>query len=342
MRMGLDVSARNNCGQTAFDIITSPICLGETGTGEVAVHRLMLSKGVYDEIATCKAPWRVGDGSRYLTSLGQMMTNVEVFESFLVNVFPNFYRWPLAARLAGLNYGSAFMPHHKVVGRLFRRDGRFRAEDLRCQMSHGTTFWQYLSDSHFYLAAALASVQHFGLQRPGFLEWEWNNVRFIIRDIVSLTSPSDFSAETPEGQSTIFLVNIRRLRTNGLYTRRTHGRNAIFPWGPWKSELKQHMRDWLEDLLVGGKDLELYGRAEMAAFVRQDKLCSEYWPPTEADWDSRGSGEGGWKWKGFTYGPRPEDWDLIWEWDPRVEDFVRDFWDWVENPPLNIPGAWVD
>ncbi|KAK3396273.1 hypothetical protein B0T20DRAFT_417304 [Sordaria brevicollis] len=43
---------------------------------------------------------------------------------------------------------------------------------------------------------------------------------------------------------------------------------------------------------------------------------------------------------GFTHGPRPEDWEIFW--DPSVEDYVEDFWRMIENPPLAIPGSWVD
>ncbi|KXX73485.1 hypothetical protein MMYC01_209131 [Madurella mycetomatis] len=328
IQMGLDTSARNSTGQMPLDLVTTKIYLDETGTREVAVHRLMLSKGAYDEIAICEAPWSAGDSYGYIWIPLQMMANVEVFESFLINVFPNFYQWPLARRLDVLIYGLMFTPHHKVIGSLFRPDGRFRPEDLYCQTPNGTTFWQEIS------------------------EWRWNNMRCIIRDIVRLTSPSDFNAETHEGLSTILLVNIRRWRWDPVFGCPFLEPNAIFPLGPWKGVLKWYMRGWLEDLLAGGKDLELYGRMEMAAFLRQDKLRSECWPPQTSEywshlipveeWDYMGSSEGGWRWQGFTYGPRPEDWDLIWEWDPRVEEFVGDFWSWIENPPLRVPGAWVD
>lgn len=42
----------------------------------------------------------------------------------------------------------------------------------------------------------------------------------------------------------------------------------------------------------------------------------------------------------FKYGPRPEDWHLIWGVDS--DEFAGEFWDLIENPPLRIPGGWVD
>lgn len=32
----------------------------------------------------------------------------------------------------------------------------------------------------------------------------------------------------------------------------------------------------------------------------------------------------------------------MWEWDPDVERYVGDFWRWIEDPPLAIPGSWID
>ncbi|KAF6815715.1 hypothetical protein CSOJ01_03395 [Colletotrichum sojae] len=41
----------------------------------------------------------------------------------------------------------------------------------------------------------------------------------------------------------------------------------------------------------------------------------------------------------IVFGPKPVDWKLIW--DPAVAEYVEEFWDVVENPPLQVPGAWV-
>ncbi|RYP89920.1 hypothetical protein DL770_003941 [Monosporascus sp. CRB-9-2] len=41
---------------------------------------------------------------------------------------------------------------------------------------------------------------------------------------------------------------------------------------------------------------------------------------------------------GYKYGPEPEDWDVYWS-EP-TDEFAGDFWELVENPPLQVPGAW--
>ncbi|RYP07837.1 hypothetical protein DL765_008990 [Monosporascus sp. GIB2] len=40
----------------------------------------------------------------------------------------------------------------------------------------------------------------------------------------------------------------------------------------------------------------------------------------------------------YKYGPEPEDWDVYWS-EP-TDEFAGDFWELVENPPLQVPGAW--
>ncbi|KAF3347841.1 hypothetical protein VdG2_04077 [Verticillium dahliae VDG2] len=40
------------------------------------------------------------------------------------------------------------------------------------------------------------------------------------------------------------------------------------------------------------------------------------------------------------YGPRPEDWNLIWDMD--IEELACDFWEMIDEMPLPMPGAWVD
>lgn len=44
----------------------------------------------------------------------------------------------------------------------------------------------------------------------------------------------------------------------------------------------------------------------------------------------------------ITYGPEPEDWYI--EWEPFYEParLIADFWNLMEPPPLQIPGAWPD
>ncbi|KAI2620421.1 hypothetical protein GGR54DRAFT_601038 [Hypoxylon sp. NC1633] len=43
---------------------------------------------------------------------------------------------------------------------------------------------------------------------------------------------------------------------------------------------------------------------------------------------------------GFKYGSKPTDWEIYWE-EP-TDRFAGEFWALIENPPLRIPGSWVD
>ncbi|KAJ4148267.1 hypothetical protein LMH87_002746 [Akanthomyces muscarius] len=42
----------------------------------------------------------------------------------------------------------------------------------------------------------------------------------------------------------------------------------------------------------------------------------------------------------FSYGPEPKDWKFTWE--LQWEEMVGQFWELIDNPPLKLPGAWVD
>ncbi|KAK4658975.1 hypothetical protein QC762_0004070 [Podospora pseudocomata] len=100
------------------------------------------------------------------------------------------------------------------------------------------------------------------------------------------------------------------------------------------------LRAWLEDLHIAGIDLEEYGKATKAVFVDTGILQSRVWPvepmclPVQPEFE--------YVWKDIIYGPYPRDWLLVFEWDIAWEDFLRDFWEWIENPPMNIPGSWID
>ncbi|KXH42053.1 hypothetical protein CNYM01_08403 [Colletotrichum nymphaeae SA-01] len=103
-----------------------------------------------------------------------------------------------------------------------------------------------------------------------------------------------------------------------------------------KRKTSSFLRMWLEDVQISGHDLEEYGRREMEYFkcearLREERLILEY------DESSYGTGM---RLVSFTYGREPGDWDLIWSLE--AEEYAGEFWDLIENPPLRIPGAWVD
>ncbi|RYP55718.1 hypothetical protein DL771_012459 [Monosporascus sp. 5C6A] len=104
---------------------------------------------------------------------------------------------------------------------------------------------------------------------------------------------------------------------------------------------------WAKDrygyLKAAGIDVTRYGRCEMellrdAALTRDFVPCRIYhqkypWKAPDPVW--RGVPI---RLMGYKYGPEPEDWDVYWS-EP-TDEFAGDFWGLVENPPLQVPGAW--
>ncbi|KAK1984466.1 hypothetical protein LZ30DRAFT_586093 [Colletotrichum cereale] len=91
---------------------------------------------------------------------------------------------------------------------------------------------------------------------------------------------------------------------------------------------------WLEDVQASGIDLVEYGRQELEIYLTHGSLQGRRW------FGNNHHATPGWKLASFTYGPEPRDWKFTWDLD--AWEYAGDFWEQVENPPLNIPGAWVD
>ncbi|KAF3811944.1 hypothetical protein GCG54_00003693 [Colletotrichum gloeosporioides] len=106
-----------------------------------------------------------------------------------------------------------------------------------------------------------------------------------------------------------------------------------------KRRLTKTMSSWLEDVQASGIDLAEYGRRQLEIhkashrnFDRWQKLSM-----LQPGDDSRLYGP---RLMSFTFGPRTQDWNLIWDLD--VEGLTGDFWELIENPPLHIPGAYPE
>ncbi|KAH0425361.1 hypothetical protein CcaCcLH18_11017 [Colletotrichum camelliae] len=106
-----------------------------------------------------------------------------------------------------------------------------------------------------------------------------------------------------------------------------------------KRRLNRTMSSWLEDVQASGIDLAEYGRRELEIHNSSHQSFDRWWGLgmlQSAD-DYRLYGP---RLMSFIFGPRPQDWKLIW--DPDVEEFAGDFWELTENPPLHIPGAYPE
>ncbi|OHF02475.1 hypothetical protein CORC01_02170 [Colletotrichum orchidophilum] len=96
---------------------------------------------------------------------------------------------------------------------------------------------------------------------------------------------------------------------------------------------------WLEDVQSSGKDLAKYGSQEKEIFMG-DKLLQDRRLDVLFDYSFPKISWTGMRLVSFTYGPQPEDWKLVWGLE--AEEYAGDFWYLVENPPLRIPGGWVE
>ncbi len=95
---------------------------------------------------------------------------------------------------------------------------------------------------------------------------------------------------------------------------------------------------WLEDLAVSGLNLQHYGRYELQLYKSNSLVRRWRWSKLELQGGGTGPPSGP-QLASFTYGPRPEDWDLLWELG--AEDYLRDFWSMVDARQLYIPGEWT-
>ncbi|KAI0881566.1 uncharacterized protein GGS22DRAFT_172473 [Annulohypoxylon maeteangense] len=100
-------------------------------------------------------------------------------------------------------------------------------------------------------------------------------------------------------------------------------------------ELNGPLNLWLKALKLAGIDLNTYGHREHDMFIDNDHHFIVEQNPSNV-LQSRLL----FYLIGFKFGPEPEDWELYWA-EP-TDELAGDFWDLIENPPLHIPGSWVE
>ncbi|KAK3900893.1 hypothetical protein C8A05DRAFT_16847, partial [Staphylotrichum tortipilum] len=319
-----------------------PLCVDSLHDDNV-IHRFLVSQGAYDDdvdlanVGICR--W--------------MATNSQIFDWLLANKFPDFYQRPLNVRL-GL-FRDIFWGRfdYAVVGRIFRPSGRLHVDDLRYRLQAPTeTIIELVSQAYFtpmlwdwslrvsqYHAADryhAAKRRRLGAMNPD----PYGNIRIAIRGIAAVADYTDIAAIGAASRKTVLLDGITsyKLRDNMLLTRKHMPENRL-----GRLRVQALVRGWVEEIQAGGKDLELYGKAELAAFIRQNPRCSAQWAQGVMLYDvPREPLPSGYRWRGLTAGSRPEDWRLVWEWDPDVERLAGEFWTLIEDPPLVMPGSWVD
>ncbi|KAI3552053.1 hypothetical protein CSPX01_00729 [Colletotrichum filicis] len=163
-------------------------------------------------------------------------------------------------------------------------------------------------------------------RRPFDEESSWRKlVRWILQGVssqrLSMQMPFDAAQEEPRYYTPLI---------SALY-------KTFWDHSEYKRKISLFLRRWLEDVQISGHDLEEYGRREMEYFKREARLQEE----RLITWsDETVRYERGMRLVSFAYGPEAEDWNLVWSLE--AEEYAGEFWDLIENPPLHIPGGWVD
>ena len=304
----------------------------------IGAHRLMLSRGVYDDLSLAPDPLIKSRIEELVLSL--MAGSIELFKFLPHPGFPKFLS--VAVAQTNLPPWLACRGVQVTIERQLVNSATPMAitvlNRFQCITWYGQTVLEVFAGIYFDRKAYFDGKVDVRLtSSPDHqADWHWNRLRLIIRDMASVADIGDLS---PRGRRTTLVAGIQgwvtevrvEFAASWMATRR---------WS-WKRNLRECVKRWLENILEAGHNLKAYGEAEMLEFHHQD-LGSPLWAWPPRTQDTRGSSEGPYRWKGFKYGPSPEDWDLIWELAPAVEEFVADFWAWVENPLLAVPGAWVD
>ena len=343
LRTGLDFHAEYQNGRPAY-LATSNFSICDD-----YIPRLLLSHGIYDEVVESMTRW----------TASSMMENAHVFDLFVQKFFPDFYQWPVQHRMQVLGHYRISRLDPRTIARIFHPDGRFRLDDLRRQAgsSTGKTVFERLLEAYFATRFMICLIHlkwqitcmctdgctaAFGKHDPGssrisfdmtIFAHQWSEFRSTMREVVGTVDYSDLCAVRTGTETTSLLGAMALFRRATTVSRLRWGdptsanRHRVL-----RHEIQEMVRDWLGDLQAAGKDLEVYGRKELTAFL-------DHKPSRGARW-SFGSKKAGYKWGGFTVGPRPEDWNLRWDWDPDVEGMVGDFWACIEDPPLAVPGSW--
>lgn len=247
----------------------------------ISLHRLMLSKGVYDEAYRWpQKPQRaLAVGIQYMI-VREMISSAELFEFFRANIFPDFYQWELDVRIGLLQLlGFWDQVNVKTVCRFFRPDGRFHSEDLRHRCpSSGLTMLQEFARLYFKQSARYWTLQQrIRGDRPihkRYLSCDpasaWEQMRLVMRDMASLVDIADLSAPDCKERRTPLVHGFMAMRVVILAEGTTSNNRRQNSLQLWKRPLRAHIRHWLENLLEAGHDLEAYGEAEMAVFHLQD------------------------------------------------------------------------
>lgn len=93
--------------------------------------------------------------------------------------------------------------------------------------------------------------------------------------------------------------------------------------------MNRSLRDWLSYLESNGADLKLFSDVDLCECRTSLKECNFFW------------NKSGWKLIGLDTGPMPADWRLWVAADGWEYEWAGEFWKWIENPEMFMPGAFL-
>lgn len=324
LRMGLDLYHEDWSGRPAYHHAFAHFW----GSDLPFIHRLFLSQGVYDEVTSWPEK----------TTADIMLRSPVAFDWLVSTVFQDFYQWPLERRLAVLSHytNSLQFPYSKVFGRLFHPAGHFRREELLHYIpSLGFCALQWATDCYFY---AWYRLWNFGSTRGD------SPARRIIQEVAAVLKSPDFTSLNETGSMSGLLATfasaLGKCNWAGAVPNKLDNTMSDQNQRVAHDEL---LKNWVSDLTAGGMDLVAYGESEKEHYYRRGVLTLPQKPrevllgPKERIFYAPQRSL-----NGFTFGPNAEDWNLIWEWHPDPERLAGEFWTLIEDPPLAIPGSWVD
>ena len=327
--MGLSASERFYYRASALTWLGAYYCrlLSAGNRSHRSIFRNLLSRGCYDEYDSVD---NLGCWATYRSAISPYLQELDLFESFIHRVVPDLYDRPASERADWLvrEAGSfLFCVDPMVFAKIVSRDSSLSAERIRATQGGRHSFLHSLSLAY---RQSMTHVIYRG--EPDSKSKDWED---LMRRVAATVDSEDLHTQFREDGGLLMTPMFFLMKgclpldwSYFFYPKPTQSR--------CRGTLLKILRRWLNHLMLGGIDLEKFGRAELRLFRENSALKSYRWIFLFSVLEKK-TGPILVK---FTYGPRPEDWTL--EWDMQSEEFAEDFWEIVENPPLRIPGAWED
>ena len=225
---------------------------------------------------------------------------------------------------------SAFAPADPHAGLLILwTDGQIRGDDIR-QFCESTA-----APLHEIAIRYGTAVEGYGAVRVGLVPGSARHIRrLLVHESIKLDTRRGRSClHQLSEQSRIYSIGKTTPLSLVIFGVYLFSYPTSFCFRTWRRDAEKALLFWLEDLQFCGVNLAEYGVDTERIFRTNEKIRRQ----TFGVWDASHST---WTLADFKHGREPRDWRFFW--DLETEEFVGDFWELVENPPLSVPGAWVE